>query len=55
MVHGSIKFIIVTHSMGGLLTRRLVQLRSADIAGVVHGVMPAEGAAAAYRRIVAGS
>ncbi|MDQ1208963.1 hypothetical protein QE380_001886 [Acinetobacter baylyi] len=49
------KFIIVTHSMGGLLTRRLVQLCSADIAGVVHGVMPAEGAAAAYRRIVAGS
>ena len=49
------KFIIVTHSMGGLLTRRLVQLRSADIAGVVHGVMPAEGAAAAYRRIVTGS
>ncbi|GEA67086.1 alpha/beta hydrolase [Acinetobacter pittii] len=49
------KFIIVTHSMGGLLTRRLVQLRSADIVGVVHGVMPAEGAAAAYRRIVAGS
>ncbi|MEQ1188128.1 MULTISPECIES: lipase family alpha/beta hydrolase [Acinetobacter] len=49
------KFIIITHSMGGLLTRRLVQLRSADIAGVVHGVMPAEGAAAAYRRIVAGS
>lgn len=49
------KFIIITHSMGGLLTRRLVQLRSNDIAGVVHGVMPAEGAAAAYRRIVAGS
>lgn len=48
------KFIIVTHSMGGLLTRRLVQIRS-DIAGVVHGVMPAEGAAAAYRRIVTGS
>lgn len=48
------KFIIVTHSMGGLLTRRLVQIRS-DIAGVVHGVMPAEGAAAAYRRFVAGS
>lgn len=48
------KFIVVTHSMGGLLTRRLVQLRD-DIAGVVHGVMPAEGAAAAYRRIVTGS
>lgn len=48
------KFIIVTHSMGGLLTRRLVQLREADIAGVVHGVMPAEGASLAYRRIVSG-
>ena len=48
------KFIIVTHSLGGLLTRRLTQLRE-DIAGVVHGVMPAEGAAAAYRRIVKGS
>lgn len=48
------KFIIVTHSLGGLLTRRLAQLRE-DIAGVVHGVMPAEGAAAAYRRIVTGS
>lgn len=48
------KFIIVTHSLGGLLTRRLVQLRG-DLAGVVHGVMPAEGAAAAYRRIVTGS
>ena len=41
--------------MGGLVTRRLVQLNSADIAGVVHGVMPADGAAAAYRRLVAGS
>ncbi|MCH7303918.1 lysophospholipase [Acinetobacter sp. NIPH 1869] len=49
------KFIVITHSMGGLLTRRLVQLRGNDIAGVVHGVMPAEGAAAAYRRLVAGS
>jgi len=49
------KFIIVTHSMGGLLTRRLSQLRGSDIAGVIHGVMPAEGAAAAYRRLVAGS
>lgn len=49
------KFIVITHSMGGLLTRRLAQLRANDIAGVVHGVMPAEGAAAAYRRLVAGS
>ncbi|UUM26616.1 lysophospholipase [Acinetobacter colistiniresistens] len=49
------KFIIVTHSMGGLVTRRLAQLCGDDIAGVVHGVMPADGAAAAYRRIVSGS
>lgn len=49
------KFIVVSHSMGGLLTRRLIQLMGSDIAGVVHGVMPAEGAAAAYRRIVTGS
>ena len=49
------KFIIVSHSMGGLVTRRLAQLCGDDIAGVVHGVMPADGAAAAYRRIVSGS
>lgn len=49
------KFIIISHSMGGLVTRRLVKLRNSDIAGVVHSVMPADGAPAAYRRIVAGS
>lgn len=49
------KFIIISHSMGGLVTRELVKTRGDDIAGVVHGVMPADGAAAAYRRIVAGS
>ncbi|XID74980.1 esterase/lipase family protein [Alkanindiges sp. WGS2144] len=49
------KFIIISHSMGGLVTRRLAQLCGEDIAGVVHGVMPADGAAAAYRRIVSGS
>lgn len=43
---------IVTHSMGGLVTRRCAQLpgMAARIAGVVHGVMPATGAAVAYRR-----
>jgi len=43
---------IVTHSMGGLVTRRCAQLpgMAAKIAGVVHGVMPATGAAVAYRR-----
>ncbi|MFW1838574.1 alpha/beta hydrolase [Acinetobacter gyllenbergii] len=49
------KFIIVSHSMGGLVTRELIKTSKNDIAGVVHGVMPADGAAAAYRRIVAGS
>lgn len=49
------KFIIVSHSMGGLVTRRIVNLRNSDIAGVVHGAMPADGAPAAYRRIVSGS
>jgi hypothetical protein len=44
--------ILVTHSMGGLVARACAQLPGmADrIAGVVHGVMPAVGAAVAYRR-----
>lgn len=44
--------LLVTHSMGGLVARRCQQLPGmADkIAGVVHGVMPAEGAPVAYRR-----
>lgn len=49
------KFIVVSHSMGGLVARRLSQLKASDIAGVVHGVMPADGAAATYRRLVTGS
>lgn len=44
--------VLVTHSMGGLVARRCAQLAGMTdkIAGVVHGVMPAEGAAVAYRR-----
>lgn len=44
--------LLVTHSMGGLVARRCAQLSGmADaIAGIVHGVMPATGAAVAYRR-----
>lgn len=46
------KFIIVTHSMGGLVARSLIQTKSkSDILGVVHGVMPASGAPAVYQRI----
>lgn len=48
--------ILVTHSMGGLVARACAELPGmADkIAGVVHGVMPAVGAAVAYRRCKVG-
>lgn len=50
--------IIITHSMGGLLGRALVHPKFGNlqekIAGMVHGVMPAIGAPAAYRRMRAG-
>lgn len=49
------KVIIVTHSMGGLVTRQAVKFGTASkILGVVHGVQPALGAAAAYWRMKAG-
>ena len=48
------KVIIVTHSMGGLVGRALCHPDYGNlqdkILGIVHGVMPAIGAAAAYRR-----
>jgi pimeloyl-ACP methyl ester carboxylesterase len=48
--------VLVTHSMGGLVARSCAKLPGmADkIAGVVHGVMPAIGAAVAYRRCKVG-
>ncbi len=48
--------IVVTHSMGGLVARRCAQLPGmfAAIAGIVHGVMPAIGAAVTYRRCKVG-
>ncbi|WP_238814043.1 esterase/lipase family protein [Herbaspirillum rubrisubalbicans] len=48
--------ILVTHSMGGLVARACAQLPGMDqrILGVVHGVMPAIGAPATYKRIRAG-
>lgn len=50
------KVIIVTHSMGGLVGRACAQEPGmADrILGIVHGVMPAIGAPATYKRIRAG-
>jgi pimeloyl-ACP methyl ester carboxylesterase len=48
--------ILVTHSMGGLVARACAQLPGMEekIAGIVHGVMPAIGAAVAYRRCKVG-
>lgn len=50
------KFIIVTHSMGGLVTRALIQNEKVkdQIAGVIHGVMPASGAPTVYQRLSVG-
>ena len=50
------KVVIVTHSMGGLVARACAQMPGmADrILGIVHGVMPAIGAPATYKRIRAG-
>ncbi len=48
--------ILVSHSMGGLVARACSQLPEMDkkIVGIVHGVMPATGAAVAYRRCKVG-
>ncbi len=48
--------ILLTHSMGGLVARACVQLpgMATKIVGVCHGVMPATGAAVAYRRCKVG-
>lgn len=53
------KVILVTHSMGGLLARAIIHPEIGRIAdqvlGVVHGVMPAIGSPAAYRRMRCGT
>lgn len=50
--------IVVTHSMGGLVGRALVHPKIGDlqdkVLGIIHGVMPAIGAPAAYKRMRAG-
>jgi len=51
------RVILVTHSMGGLVARyysEVLGLRDKAL-GVVHGVMPATGAAATYQRMKAGT
>jgi pimeloyl-ACP methyl ester carboxylesterase len=49
------KVILVTHSMGGLVARACAKQIPGQILGVVHGVMPALGAPACYRRIACGT
>ena len=51
------KVIVVTHSMGGLVARHCSEALgySDKILGIVHGVMPAIGAAAVYRRFKSGT
>lgn len=48
--------LLISHSMGGLVTRACAKLDGAEplIAGILHGVMPADGAAVAYRRCKVG-
>ncbi|MDZ4323784.1 MAG: hypothetical protein U1A73_01985, partial [Pseudomonas sp.] len=52
------KVIVVTHSMGGFVARGIVHPDIGGlhdkVLGVVHGVQPAIGAAAAYKRMRAG-
>lgn len=52
------KVILITHSMGGLVARAACHPqmggKESQVLGVIHGVQPAIGAAAAYRRMRAG-
>lgn len=50
------KVILISHSMGGLVTRAASKLAGGEgkVLGIVHGVQPAWGAAAAYWRIKGG-
>lgn len=47
--------LLVTHSMGGLVGRACAKKIPEKIAGIVHGVMPALGAPACYRRLACGT
>lgn len=49
------KVIIITHSMGGMVTRRAAQIVEGKILGVVNGVQPMGGAPVVYRRFRAGT
>ena len=47
--------IVVTHSMGGMVSRSLTEIHHCDkVMGVSHGVQPATGAPATYKRMRSG-
>lgn len=52
------KVILVTHSMGGLVARAVIHPKMGKlndkVLGIVHGVMPAIGAGATYKRMRCG-
>ncbi|WP_018311740.1 hypothetical protein [Cupriavidus sp. UYPR2.512] len=49
------KVIVVTHSMGGMVSRALTEIHQCDkVLGVSHGVQPATGAPATYKRMRSG-
>jgi pimeloyl-ACP methyl ester carboxylesterase len=52
------KVILITHSMGGLVARAAIHPEmgklNEEVLGVIHGVMPAMGAATAYKRVRCG-
>ncbi|WP_262459833.1 esterase/lipase family protein [Alloalcanivorax balearicus] len=50
------KVIVVTHSMGGLVARAASEASGArdNILAVIHGVMPTDGAALFYKRLIGG-
>ncbi|QEW08327.1 PGAP1-like alpha/beta domain-containing protein [Nitrincola iocasae] len=52
-----LKPIIITHSMGGLVSRAYTQLHGGEgeVHGVIHGAQPCDGAPDAYKRMLAGS
>ncbi|WP_174999402.1 PGAP1-like alpha/beta domain-containing protein [Rugamonas aquatica] len=53
--HPCTKVMLVTHSMGGIVARACARKIPEKIAGIVHGVMPALGAPACYRRLACGT
>jgi pimeloyl-ACP methyl ester carboxylesterase len=49
------KVILVTHSMGGLVSRACAKQIPDRVLGVIHGAMPALGAPVCYRRVACGT